>query len=192
MCPDATMRQWRHIFLGSYWQPAICISKQCSWALGCSHGKLNGLSLQALWGVRHWDSGLPASGPWPHYLQGCPVPPGTPQSQGNSPNDVSCPHLQTAPVWDWQEGSIQIHVNRGRPCSLPSPGQGETEAKKAEVEQASGQAGREGGKTERIIQRKSPAAHKDIQSKPQNHKQCAIPFDKTITQASKKKIWGTR
>lgn len=96
MCPDATTGQWQCILLAPIRQPAICTGKEGSGALRSSQVKLTGLSLQALWGGSHQCSSLLAAGPQPHHSQGCPAPPGTRQSQGNTPRDVSCPQLETA------------------------------------------------------------------------------------------------
>lgn len=158
ICPDARTEWCRCILLAPFWRPAICTSKEGSGALRSSKVKLTGLSLKALWGGGDQCSSLLASGPWPRCSQGCPAPPGTWQSQGNAPHDVSHPHLQTAPAQACREGGTQIHTSRGRPHTPPSPGQGEIEAKKAEVEQTGGQAGRESGERQEEPSRETPCS----------------------------------
>lgn len=125
--------------------------------------KLTGLSLQALWGGSHQCSSLLAAGPQPHHSHTA--------ISGQHP-----PRCQLPPARDCQEGGTQICTSRGSPCP-PSPGQGETEAKKEE--QTGGQAGRERreGQKESSGDDHLQLTQKDIQSKPQNRMQSAISFE---------------
>lgn len=125
----------------------------------------------------------PVPGPQPPFA-GLSSPPGTWQSQGNSPHSINCPHFQMALAWGFR-GGTRVHISRGKPRPTPpwlsgdhgtlSPGQERTQAKKAEIEQTDGQAGRgKGGAESVFLPEKTPAAHTERRPRQEPHIKCDL------------------